>query len=69
MSNIDLFPAGIRLFPNSGGLPGLICVRYTCPKCGASLSIETDQEKEAKKRLAKYQKTHKCNVKRQVKPK
>lgn len=37
---------------------------YTCPKCGATWTIETDQAEIARKRLAKYQKTHKCKVKR-----
>jgi len=37
---------------------------YSCPKCGASWLIETDQEEIARKRLAKYQKQHKCKVKR-----
>jgi len=42
MNNIDLFPAGIRLFPNSGGLPGLIRIQYTCPKCGQGVNTEVD---------------------------
>jgi len=40
MNNIHLFPAEIRLLPDSGGLPGLICVRYTCPKCGRVVDTE-----------------------------
>jgi len=40
MNNIPLFPAEIRLLPDSGGLPGLICVRYTCPKCGQVVDTE-----------------------------
>lgn len=40
MNNIPLFPAEIQLLPDSGGLPGLICVRYTCPKCGYVVDTE-----------------------------
>lgn len=40
MNNIDLFPAGIRLFPDSGGLPGNIRIQYTCPKCGQVVNTE-----------------------------
>ena len=40
MNNIGLFPAGIRLFPDSGGLPGNIRIQYTCPKCGQVVNTE-----------------------------
>jgi len=40
MNNIDLFPAGIRLFPDSGGLPGNIRIQYTCPKCARPVNAE-----------------------------
>lgn len=35
-----LYPNEIRMFSDYGGLPGNICIRYTCPKCGHVVNTE-----------------------------
>lgn len=38
--NNILFPQRVEMVPDYGGLPGNICVRYTCPKCGHVVNTE-----------------------------
>lgn len=37
---------------------------YTCPHCGASLKIETDQAAMAIQHIKDYEKKHKCKMKK-----
>lgn len=39
-----LFPKELRVIPDYGGLPGLLCLRYTCPKCGLLVKTEVNTE-------------------------
>jgi len=40
MYNTMPYPKKVGMFLNYGGLPGNICIRYTCPRCGHVVNTE-----------------------------
>jgi hypothetical protein len=37
---------------------------YTCPKCGATITIETDDKAYAQKKIEAFKKRHRCKEKK-----